>query len=174
MCSDVHPNSQRRKRSQLARAWVTAMPTKETKIMAIIVTRYHNTPEAFRDFMPLLQEFSVQRDVSALRKGLRALYKKNGKNTYFTGLAGNKKDGRRGKPHNMKFWRAVVSSLEQWWQTAQTTAALLDDPITTPAMIYEDFLRLFPKMPLHGFGYWPKFSWGDIGMWVDKKCDLKQ
>ncbi len=144
LSSPLHPNSAKRKRSQLACKLAATLPTKDTQIIAIIVTRYHNTEKAFRDIAPLMQKFGEHRDINELRKGLRLLYTTNGKKVYFSGLAGNQKDGRRGKPSNMTLAKAVLWSLEQWWQTAQMAAGLLEDPMTTPEMFYADFLRLFP------------------------------
>ena len=31
-------------------------------------------------------------------------------------------------------------------------------------MWYQEFMKIFPRLPLHGYGYWPKFLFGDIGM----------
>ena len=36
-------------------------------------------------------------------------------------------------------------------------------------MWHEDFLRIFPHIPPHGYGYWPKFLFGDIGMHLAPK-----
>ena len=63
----------------------------------------------------------------------------------------------------------LLQSLPQWWDASQRAAALLTDPLTTPHLWYEDFMRIFPRLPLHGYGYWPKFLWGDIGMHLAPK-----
>ena len=37
---------------------------------------------------------------------------------------------------------------------------------------YQEFFKIFPQLPLHGVDYWPKFVFGDIGMWVAPELDL--
>ncbi len=42
----------------------------------------------------------------------------------------------------------------------------------TATIWYHDFFKTFPQLPLHGVGYWPKFVFGDIGIWVAPDLDL--
>ena len=120
--------------------------------------------------------------MSLLRRDLLHLYAKNGKKFYFTGLNGRDvQDGRRIPPKYTKKWAAVLGSncpplwacvlrsLPQWWDASQSAAALLHDPLTTPEMWYEDFMQIFPHIPLHGYGHWPKFLFQDIGMHLAPK-----
>ena len=85
---------------------------------------------------------------------------------------GREKDGRRAVLGGCKWWDSALLSLEQWWSGAQVAAALPDDPMTTAKIWHQEFFEIFPQLPLHGFGYWPKFVYGDIGMWVAPELDL--
>ena len=49
---------------------------------------------------------------------------------------------------------------------------MLNDPMMTATIWYQDFFKIFPQLPLHGVSYWPKFVFGDIGMWVAPELEL--
>ena len=160
---------------------MAALHDPATQIFGLLLCRYHNTAEAFDDFTPLLGRFQQHQDVNLLSRELLHQYATRGRAFYFTGMGGRKKDGRRGQPKYSPTWQAVLGSkapplwacvlqsLPQWWDASQRAAALLTDPLTTPHLWYEDFMRIFPRIPLHGYGYWPKFLWGDIGMHLAPK-----
>ena len=60
----THPNALRRKRSQKAGQLVAALHDPAKHIFGLLLCRYHNAPEAFDDFTPLLERFQTHRDVN--------------------------------------------------------------------------------------------------------------
>ena len=167
-----HPNALKRPRTHLAGDLVQSLQDRAVQVFALVYVRWHNTKEAFEDFGPAFKRFEGHRDIRFLRGELFDLYRENGTLHYFTGAEGREQDGRRTVLKKCKWWDSALLSLEKWWSAAQVAAALLDDPMTTAEIWYQDFVKIFPALPLHGFGYWPKFVFGDIGIWVAPQLDL--
>ena len=166
-----HPNAMRRPRTLLAGNLVRALPDRPTQIFGLVLCRYHNTKEAFESFQPCLVRFAENRCLDTLKQELEQLYESLGRCFFFSGMGGRPKDARRGKPSGPLSFH-VLRSLPAWWSAAQRAAALLGDPLTTPSTWHQDFFKIFPQLPLHGYQYWPKFCYGDIGMWVAPELDL--
>ena len=105
-----------------------------------------------RDCLPCL--YNSRGDVNKLRHTIEDVYKQHHKSYYFSGGKGRKFDGQRGTTEGFTWRKRVLHSLPAWWAAAQQAAALLEDPMTTPAMWLEDFLKTVPGIPMYGWNYW--------------------
>ena len=71
-------------------------------------------------------------------------------------------DARRSSGGHGPWRNAVLQSVERWWETARTTASILQDPATTPASWYTRFRKeVLKALPCFG-PYWGKYVFGDI------------
>ena len=143
-----HPNSSTSGRTRIAKQLLEAITEaggdRAYRIFAIILFRYHGTPEAGKNLEGPLRIFARGHEdrVSRLAECLRKLYAEGS-------LPFSEGDSRHIPNRNAKF---VLQSLDQWYLAAVDAAAKLADPATTPASWHTYFLKeMLPKM--RGFGH---------------------
>ena len=139
-----HPNVLRRSRSLLARDLVAQMPCTATRFFALIVWRFHNSPEAYAALAPLLARFGKDRDVAALRDATSRAYSASSSASYLFSTG----DGIRGTG-GATWQQAVLTNLDAWWLAAQLAAAKLDETCICSESWHAHFLGvIIPEMTL--------------------------
>ena len=135
-----HPRCEERKRTQIAGEILDNMKDTKHQIFALIVWRFHNTKEAWKELKSSLMNFDE--DVEKLKNDTEKAYEKDPSPSYLFSTG----DGRMGVGGG---WReAVLRNLGAWWTSSKLAAEVLTDEGPTPEIWHDKVIKkIVPSLP---------------------------